>query len=195
MKRHLIVFLLLLAAVGTNAQNRDLPQLSIKTNALGWSMTVTNVAVEIDIAEDWSVNIPVYYSGFDYFTETLKFRTVTVQPEIRYHFPTVTGLFVGAHLGLGWFNMAYGDWRIQDARRPAYGGGFGVGYKLPFRSNPRWAIEFEIGAGVYDVAYDKFYNEKNGPLYDGNIRKAFIGIDNAAVTFSYSIDLKKEGRR
>ena len=57
MKRHLIVFLLLLAAVGTNAQNRDLPQLSIKTNALGWSMAVTNVAVEIDIAEDWWIPV------------------------------------------------------------------------------------------------------------------------------------------
>lgn len=186
---------MLLTAAGLSAQDRSVPQISVKTNALGWAMATGNVAVELDLAENWSVNLPVYYSGFDYFTETLKFRTFTFQPEIRYHFPSVAGLFMGAHLGLGWFNVAYGDWRIQDTGRPAYGGGLGVGYRIPFRNNPRWSVEFTLGAGAYDAEYDRFYNESNGPEDAANLRKLFFGIDNASVTFSYSIDLKKEGRR
>ncbi len=195
MKRHLTVFLLALCSLALSAQEHK-PQISIKTNAVGWAMAVANAAVEIDLAEDWSINIPVYYSGFDYFKSTLKFRTVTVQPEVRYHIAAVDGLFLGAHLGLGWYNYACGDWRIQDTdNRPAYGGGLGIGYKIPFRSNPRWAVEFALGAGVYDTVSDKFYNEPNGPLHEGGIRKVFFGIDNAAVSFSYSIDMKKEGHR
>lgn len=195
MKRHFAVFLLLMSSLTMYSQDHHKPQIAVKTNAVGWAMGTVNAAVELDIAENWSVNLPVYYSGYDYFTETLKFRTFTFQPEFRYHFPEVEGLFIGAHLGLGWFNVAYGDWRIQDSGRPAYGGGLGIGYRIPFRKNDRWAVEFALGAGVYDAAYDRFYNEANGPADALNLRKVFVGIDNAAVTFLYSIDLKKEGRR
>lgn len=191
MKRHLIVFLILFSSVVISAQERNTPQIAIKTNLLGWAMSVTNVAVEVDLSDDWSLNIPVFYSGFDYFTETLKFRTFTFQPELRFHLPNVNGLFVGAHLGMGWYNYAYGDWRIQDADRPALGGGLGIGYRIPFKANPRWAVEFALGAGVYDAVYDRYYNEVNGPVDATGIHKTFIGIDNASVTFSYSIDMKK----
>ncbi|MBQ8421470.1 MAG: DUF3575 domain-containing protein [Bacteroidales bacterium] len=176
----------------------DARQFTIKTNAIGWGLAAANAAVEIDFADDWSVNIPVYYSGVNYFKKTLKFRVATVQPEVRYHIPSVDGLFVGAHMGIGWYNLAYGDWRIQDAAgsRPAWGGGLGIGYKLAFRSNPRWKLEFALGAGVYDTVYDKFYNEPNGPYYSQGVRKVFFGIDNASVSVSYSFDLKKkEGRK
>lgn len=195
MKRHLVVFLLLITSWSMSAQDYHKPQIAVKTNALGWAMGTINVAVETDLAENWSVNLPLYYSGYDYFTETLKFRIFTFQPELRYHIPAVNGLFVGAHLGLGWFNVAYGDWRVQDSERPAYGGGLGIGYRLPLCSNRRWAVEFAIGAGVYDVSYDRFYNESNGPADALNVRKVFVGIDNVAVTFLYSMDLKKEVRR
>lgn len=174
------------------------PQISLKTNAIGWGMAVANAAVEIDFARYWSVNIPVYYSGVNYFRQTLKFRVFTIQPEIRYHIPQVDGLFVGAHAGIGWYNIAYGNWRIQDAggKRPAVGGGLGLGYKMAFKGNPRWKLEFALGAGVYDVVYDRFYNEPNGPYESRNNHKVFFGIDNASVSVSYSFDLKKkEGRK
>lgn len=190
MKRHLTVFLLTIIYACSYAQEHKSPQIAVKTNALGWAMAVANVSAEIDIADDWSVNLPIYYSGADYFKETLKCRIFTFQPEFRYHIRNVSGLFVGAHLGIGWFNIAYGDWRVQDNGCPAYGGGFGVGYKLPFKKNPRWAVEFSLGAGIYDTHYNKFYNEANGPLYKGNVHEVFVGIDNAAVTFLYSIDLR-----
>ena len=194
MKRHLCVFLLALCSLCISAQEHR-PQITIKTNAIGWALAATNAAVEIDLARNWSINIPVYFAGYDYFVNTVKFRGFTVQPEVRYHIPGTSGLFAGAHIGVGWYNYAFGDWRIQSAGRPAYGGGVGLGYRIPFRSNPRWAVEFALGAGAYNAVYDKFYNEPNGPLHEGGIRKIFFGVDNASVSFSYSIDLKKEGRK
>lgn len=174
-------------------------QMRVKTNAIGWGLSAMNIAVEIDVARNWSVSLPFYYSGTDYFKETLKFRTATLQPEVRYHFPGVKGLYAGVHAGVGWYNLALdGMYRIQDAggKRPAWGGGLGVGYRMDFAKNPRWGMEFSLGAGVYDAKYDKFYNEENGPYAERGVRKTFVGIDNAAVTFTYSFDVRrKEGNK
>ena len=169
-------------------------KLYIKTNAIGWAMFISNVAVEIDITPHLSFQLPIYYSAVDYFSRELKFRTFAVQPELRWWFSKPDGLFVGAHFGTAYFNYATkGDWRIQtyDGDRPLWGGGLAAGYRMPLsKRHPRWNVEFSIGAGVYDVYYDKFYNEKNGPKAT-NGHTTFVGIDHAAVSFSYSFDLKK----
>ena len=172
--------------------------LVLKANAIGYAMGVANIAAEYYFAEHWSVNLPFYYSGLNYFKKTLKFRVCTIQPEIRYHIPAVDGLFVGGHLGLGWFNMALnGKYRVQDAdgKRPAIGGGLGLGYRHQFKKSPNWGMEFSLGGGVYDVKYDLLYNEENGPYAQKGIRKTFFGVDNAAVSFTYTFDLKKGGRK
>ena len=101
-------------------------------------------------------------------------------------------------MGLGWYNFALdGEFRIQDykGRRPAWGGGIGAGYALQFRKNPRWGMEFAIGAGVYDVKYDIFYNEENGPYAESGVHDTFFGVDNAAISFTYKFPFKKEGRK
>lgn len=178
--------------------------LTLKTNTLGWALLGSNVAVEVDLAKHLSLSVPFYYSGgLDYFKETLKFRGIVLQPELRYYPKfaddlTNGGFFVGAHLGLGWYNFALnGDYRVQDheGKRPAFGGGIGLGYNFKFKKNPRWGMEFAIGAGVYDVLYDTFYNENNGPINEKAIRDVWFGIDNAAVSFTYNFDLKKGGKK
>ena len=55
--------------------------LTLKTNIAGWALLMTNLAVEIDIIENLSFNLPVYYSGWDYGKNTLKLRTLTIKPE------------------------------------------------------------------------------------------------------------------
>lgn len=176
-------------------------KIEVKTNAVGLGFGMANVAAEFDIIPHLSVNIPFYYSGgFDYFKPTIKFRGIVLQPELRYY-PWLKneqndGFFAGAHFGLGWYNYALnGDYRIQDynGRRPAFGGGLSVGYKTRFKKNPSWGVEFALGAGVYNAKYDIFYNVENGPYYKSGIRKTWFGIDNAAVSFFYDIDIKKKG--
>lgn len=177
-------------------------QLTLKTNTLGWALLGENIAVEVDLCPQLSIAVPFYYSGgLDYFKETLKFRGIVLQPEVRWY-PSANkhlkndGFYVGAHFGLGWYNFALnGDWRIQDHKgnTPAYGGGIGLGYALKFKKNPRWGMEFGIGGGVYNVVYDRFYNEANGPYDEQAVSDIWFGVDNAAISFTYDFDLIKKG--
>lgn len=171
------------------------PQVKVKTNAVGLSMMMANAGVEIDVHPKLSVNIPIYYSGINYFTQTVKFRFLGFQPELRYWPGPKRRLYAGFHLGVAYYNFAWGkEWRYQDkgGKTPTWGGGLGVGYRLPLDKGERWNVEFTIGAGLYDLNYDRFYNVPNGAL-ESSDRKLFIGLDNVAVSFSYSFDMKKKG--
>lgn len=179
-------------------------QITLKTNMLGWALMGENIAAEFDIIPHLSVAVPFYYSGgLDYFTETIKFRGIVVQPEVRWY-PWLSkenandGFFVGAHFGLGWYNFAInGDYRVQDkdGNTPSYGGGLSVGYAMQFKKNPRWGMEFALGGGVYKSTYDMFFNEANGPIYSEDNQKIWFGVDNAAVSFTYKFDVKQKGGR
>ena len=174
-------------------------RLHVKTNAIGLGMGIANVAAEIDLTKHWSFTLPVYYSARDYFKTKIKFRTFSVQPEFRYWLSENNdGFFAGAHFGLAYYNFAFdGDYRYQDHNRetPSIGGGVSVGYRLPVSRNNRWWVEFSLGAGVYSRHYDKFHNTPNTKdgLMIESIKKTYWGIDQAAVSFSYSFDLKKKG--
>ena len=174
-------------------------KLHLKTNAIGLGMAIANVAAEIDLAKHWSFTLPVYYSAWDYFKSTIKFRTFAVQPEFRYWLSEENdGFFGGVHFGLAYYNFAFdSDYRYQDHNRetPAIGGGLSIGYRMPISKNNRWRVEFSLGAGVYSRHYDKFHNTprtKDGLMIE-SIKKTYWGIDQAAVSFSYSFDLKKKG--
>ena len=177
-------------------------QITLKTNLLGWGLAMENIAVEVDLCPHLALAVPFYYSGgLDYFKETLKFRGIVLQPEVRWY-PWLSkeqkndGFFVGAHFGLGWYNYALdGDWRIQDhdGDTPSYGGGLAIGYAVQFKKNPRWGMEFGVGGGVYKSTYDIFFNEANGPYYDQAIETLWYGVDNASISFTYKFDLKRKG--
>lgn len=171
---------------------------SVKTNALGWGLTVMNIAAELDFAKHWSLHIPIYYAAHNYFTPTIKFRTLATQPEVRYYLKeSNTGFFAGAHFGVASYNIAVdGDKRYQDhdGKCPALGGGISIGYRMPLsKKRENWQIEFVVGAGAYSLHYDTFYNVKNGRLI-GTHRKTYWGLDNAAVNISYRFDINKRKR-
>ena len=171
-------------------------QLRVGTNAVGLCLLLGNLSAEVDITRNLSFHLPVYYSALNYFTSTIKFRALGFQPELRWNFTRPAGLFVGAHFGLAYFNLATdGNWRIQthNGNEPLIGGGVSIGYRLPLSKDKRWNLDFVLGAGAYRFNYDKFYNEPNGALA-GSVSKTYWGLDNAALNFSYSFDLRR-GRK
>ena len=171
-------------------------QLRVGTNAVGLGLLLGNLSAEVDITRNLSFHFPVYYSALNYFTSTIKFRALGFQPELRWNFTRPAGLFVGAHFGLAYFNLATdGNWRIQthNGNEPLIGGGVSLGYRLPLSKDKRWNLDFVLGAGAYRFHYDKFYNEPNGALA-GSVSKTYWGLDNAALNFSYSFDLRR-GRK
>lgn len=175
--------------------------LYIKTNTIVLAAGIANAAVEIDILPHLSFTLPVYYSAWDYFKTTIKLRTLYIQPELRLWFKENNqGFFAGAHFGGGYYNIALdGDYRYQDHNRetPAIGGGLALGYRMPISANNRWHLEFSVGGGAYQVHYDTFHNTpdtKKG-LKTGEVKKLYIGPDQAAVSISYSLPVWKKGGR
>ena len=170
-------------------------RLSVKTNALGWALSVANAAVEIDLSEHWSFTLPVYWSAMNYFCSEWKFRTLSFQPEVRYHFkPDNGGWFVGTHFGISWYNISTGgSYRTQDhdGNSPAIGGGLSAGYKMPLFGSRRWQLEFTLGLGVYSLHQDKFDNRRNGLLVRTE-KKTYVGPDQLSVSLSYFFDLGKQ---
>lgn len=180
-----------------NTDNLGLPRhWYLKTNIPAYAMLWANIQAEIDGAPHWSFMLPVYYSGWNYFTSTRKYRTFTVLPEARYWLrPDNDGFFVGVHAGFCYYNVAFGgEKRYQDhnKRTPALGGGVNAGYRMNLRADGRWKLEFSLGAGVYSLDYDTFVNRTNG-LRNGRHKKTFFGIDNAAVSVCYRFDIMKKG--
>lgn len=168
----------------------------VKTNMPAWLMLWINAAGEIDIAPHWSANLSIYYAGYNYFKSNLKFRNFSVMPEVRY-WPLArnNGFFVGAHFGMAYYNVAFcGDKRYQDhdGNTPALGGGINVGYRFRLPRNPRWQMEFSVGAGAYRLDYDIFDNRHDGLLV-GREKRTFFGIDNAAFSICYTFDVNGKG--
>lgn len=168
----------------------------VKTNIPAWFLLWTNAAGEYDIAPHWSVNLSVYYSGFDYFQHRRKYRTFALMPELRY-WPSKNnqGFFVAPHFGMAWYNVAFeGKYRYQDhdGTTPALGGGVNAGFRFNVSRNRRWRLEFSVGFGIYHLDYDLFINERNG-LLAGRRKRTFYGVDNAALSICYMFDVKKKG--
>ncbi len=185
-----------LANSGSGSAPRSGPQegrfFRLKTNIPELFLLSGNVAAEIDLFGPVSLHFPVHYTALDWFRNTVKFRNFAIQPELRYNFSRVRGLFAGAHFGLAWFNVATGgDWRYQDkdGHSPLMGGGLGIGYRLPLGSGSRWELEFSLGAGVYSIDYDRFYNEPGG-AWAGSGSTTWAGLDNACISITYKFPLR-----
>ncbi len=171
-------------------------KLHLKTNLVGWGLLISNAAVEVDLWKHWSFAFSVYYSGWDYFVQKIKFRTVAIQPEFRYWFRDNDGWFVGAHMSVAYFNMALNqEYRVQDLGRetPALGGGLSGGYRMWLGKSKHWKMEFALGAGAYRVHYDRFRNVQDGLLVDYK-KRTYIGIDNLSVSLAYMFNLKKRSK-
>ncbi len=199
MKHRLLIVIIAVAALASAASAQrytvETPRhLLIKSNAVGWSLLVANIGAEYELSPSWSITLPVYYGACNYFTRTVKFRTLAFRPEARYWFKEAQsgemqkGWLVGPHIGIAWYNMAIGgSVRYQDHKghTPAFGAGITAGWRTTFGEDSRWGFEVSIGMGVYRLYYDKWVNVANGSKL-GEVRKVLPCIDNVGITFFYS---------
>lgn len=178
----------------SSRQTGNHQRIYLKTNALGWAMLLMNAAVEWEFCDLFSIHVPVFYSGANYFGRQTKFRFLGTRPELRVWPLREKRFFAGVHFGVASYNLAVSSsrWRIQDhgGHTPALGGGIGVGYRMPFCRDRRFQLEFALGAGAYRARYDKFHNERNG-AWHSTVSRTYVGIDNVAVSFSYMFNLKR----
>ena len=172
-----------------------------KTNLVGWAVFQMNAAVEIELFNHFTLNLPIYYGTFNWFTETIKFNTAEFRPEFRYWFhKDCNGPFAAVHGTIGLYNYALGgEFRYQDhdGKTPAWGGGITLGWRFPVTmfGSSRWSVEVALGAAALRLNYDTFYNMKNGNYHELGVKKTYFGIDNVSVSLSYRFDTKSRFRR
>lgn len=168
--------------VAPNDGNQD--EFRLKTNLLLWAATIPNIGVEGAFGEKWSTTLDIWYSPWK-ISEKLAVKTIAILPEIRFWVKSNRkGSFFNLHANVAWFNVRANNYRYQDTGRPLLGGGVGYGYRL--RLNDRWGLEFEIGAGVANAKYDRYYNIPNGAKIDQR-STTYWGIDRASVTITCNL--------
>lgn len=161
---------------------------AVKTNLAAWAGTIMNLAVDVQVSEHFSVELPVLWCPW-YVSSEHAIKTFTVQPEARYWLSKPgKGHFFGVHAHVGWFNVKWNRDRYQDTERPLLGAGISYGYLLPF--NEHWAGEFTLGAGYANMRYDTYYNIDNGARIDTRT-KNYWGITRVGLSVVYRFNLKK----
>ena len=157
-------------------------ELRLRSNLLPWLVTVPNIGAEYVIGDKWSLALDVWFCPWK-LSDKFSVKTVAILPEGRWWLKsTRKGSFFNLHFNLAWFNVRANDYRYQDRGRPLLGAGIGYGYRLEL--NKRWGFEFEIGAGMANMKYDRFYNVDNGALKDTRV-STYWGIDRAAISVVY----------
>lgn len=171
-------------AKGKQQKKPKKPQryIALKTNVPFQALAIHNLAVEVQVHEHVTVDIPVMWSISDIEREHAV-RGIAFQPEGRWWLKEAgTGHFFGLHAYAAWFNLKWEDNRYQTGKRPLLGAGISYGYKLPLSSH--WGGEFNIGAGYANMKYDTFYNIENGAQLDTRIRH-YWGITRAGISLVY----------
>lgn len=159
---------------------------AVKTNLPHLAMLAANLGVEIQLADRWSVDLPVWYNPYNMFSSRRKWRMLATQPEARYWTKEAgAGHFVGVHAHLVGFNVALKSTeRYQDPNHAAWGFGAGYGFARPFGKNRRWAVDANIGLGFVSYKYDTYYNIENGALKDSG-SGTYWGVTRLGVSISY----------
>ena len=158
-KTLLIAIILLACKCPAPAQ---IQEVFIKTNALYWATTTPNVAAEVALNPKTSLDLAVGYNRFS-FNDNKMLRHYLVQPEVRYWFyECFTGMFAGAHLHGGAFNVSgIGPFtKLKENRHEGYFYGAGISIGNQWLLNDRFALEAEFGLGYARVEYDKYRCDK-----------------------------------
>lgn len=158
-----------------------------KTNALHLLLLAANAGFEVQVADRWSVDVPVWYSPYNMFSRRRKWRLLAVQPEARYWLGQSAGRghFLGVHGHLAGFNVALKSTRrYQDPNHAAWGFGLGYGYACALGKKNRWFMDFNVGAGFVSYKYDEYKNFHNGPLLSSG-SGTYWGVTRLGVSLSY----------
>ena len=192
--KKIIPVLVLFCLVATATQGQII---AIKTNLLEYAALTPNLGVEVGVARRLSIDARVGYSDASFWqTQALYGRdkqltNTTGSMELRYW---LCGKFNGNFFGV------HGLYSLYDARGmnipllfdkayrykgTAYGGGISWGYHWMW--SKRWGLEFNLGAGVAMMTYDK-YDIKTPLVSTGRFQKTYFGPTKAGVTLVFILN-------
>ena len=188
----LTVISLMFISVGIHAQ-----KLAVQTNLLYGAVAYTpNLSLAYGLGDCTTLNFSVGYNPWN-INNTIgqgeKLAHWIIQPEFRYwscerfdgHFFGMHGIYSGYNIGGKNLPMLFGEdsenYRYEGI---SYGGGFSYGYNLAL--TPRFAVEFELGAGFMHLAYDQYYAFKYGKFIQPTTHNYF-GVTKAGISLVWNL--------
>ena len=190
MKRLLFILLLAMFSFVGKADAQDV---ALKTNALYWATTTTNLGIEVGIGERTTLDFLLGYNPFTLNKEqNKKIKHWGIMPEFRYWFcESFQGHFVGVHTGYMFYNVSgvripfYSEQTALN-RYQGWMTGLGVAYGYTWILGERFNLEASIGLGYGYTDFD-VYECKNCGKYKGPGNKHYVGPTKLAVNLIYMI--------
>ncbi|MEG1553520.1 MAG: DUF3575 domain-containing protein [Rikenellaceae bacterium] len=183
--KHIYTLILLLMPLLAVSQ-----EVSIKTNALYWTVGTINLGTEIGLGKRVSFDLLATYNPFE-FKEDLKIKHWSVNPDFRFW---LCEKFSGHFFGLGaiyaQYNMAGipfpGYSWAKDSRYQGWAVAASLTYGYQWAISKRWNMEAVVGVGYVYAVYDKYKKGKCGDFLD-NDKEHLILPTKLALTFIYII--------
>jgi hypothetical protein len=162
-------------------------QIGVKSNILYDVTTTVNLGLEVAMAPQWTIDLPVNYNPWE-FAGNRKLKHWLIQPEARYWFcERFNGHFVGLHTHIGEYNI--GGLQSIGLKNSRYQGNFyGVGltYGYQWILGRRWNLEATIGLGYAYLSHAQYPCEKcTSKITD--LTKNYFGPTKAGISLIYII--------
>ena len=165
---------------------------AVKTNLPYLATVSPNAGVEVALGRKTTFELTGGIHPFEFF-EGKRMKHWLVQPELRFwtceafnrHFWGIHAL--GGQFNVGGWDIPVGDLKkLKDARYEGYAYGAGVSYGYQWILNPRWNLEFTVGAGYARLHYDKYPCAECGSKLGDGV-KNYWGPTKGALSLIYFI--------
>ncbi len=196
--RSSLLLLFLICSIQVFAQ-----KIAIKNN-LAYSATLTpNVAVELSIAKQWTLDTQLagnfFFHSRDINSKDYKFKKFSfwlLQPELKYWLSkNFDGIYIGLHshmgvVNIGQYNIPFILQNINDEMKKSryeasfLGGGLSLGYQITLYK--RLCLDISAGLGYAYVWYNKINDITSRPskeLYNAD----YMGPTKLQIGISYLI--------
>ena len=188
----LTVLFLIFISLAIQAQ-----KLTVQTNLLYSAVSYTpNLSLAYGLGDRTTINLLVGYNPWNVnntINDGEKLAHWIFQPEFRYwgcsrfngHFFGIHGLYSIYNIGAKNLPMLFGkDSKNYRHEGVSYGGGFSYGYSLVL--TPRFAVEFELGAGYMCLDYEQYYAFMGGDFIQSTSRNYF-GVTKAGISLVWNV--------
>ncbi|MDH6306172.1 hypothetical protein M2459_002886 [Parabacteroides sp. PF5-5] len=182
--RRIFVFIVVVTAILPVINSQTV---AVKSNLLYDVTSTINLGLEIGLAPQWTLELPVNYNPWD-FPKDRKLKHWGVQPEVRYWLcEKFNGHFFGLHGHVAGYNV--GGLKIFGLNNHRYEGnlyGGGISYGYQWILSKRWSIEATVGVGYTYLDHAKYPCGKCESKID-DYTKNYFGPTKAGISIIYII--------
>jgi hypothetical protein len=178
------------------------PLFAVKTNLLFDAATAINLEAEVPIGRRWSVAGEWIFPWWLLKNDQIALETGVATLEVRSYLGNrnakqpLTGWFVGAHGGWGYYDL---EWRDYGYQGELWYAGLSGGYAHTINRNGNLRMEYSLGFGYMHTDYTRYVPHKEGDNWylvrQKEAKRLWIGPTRAKVSLVWMINynIKKKG--